>query len=68
MTPESMIHWDVGKEALECNDAVEIADLRIMVKRDGGDWATQLLYSNEILIEGRQRDITQAASFILSFH
>jgi hypothetical protein len=35
---------------------------------DGDSWATQLLYGDSSLIEGRQYNTTQKASFVPSFH
>ncbi|KAH6876181.1 hypothetical protein BKA58DRAFT_381182, partial [Alternaria rosae] len=62
MTPNSLAEERVKEKG------IGISALNMRVGWDGDSWATQLLYEDVPLIEGRQYKTTQKAGFALSFH
>lgn len=62
MTPNSLADERVKEEG------IDVSALNMKVAWDGVSWASQLLYDDIPLIEGRQYKTTQKAGYALSFH
>jgi len=61
MTPSSLADESVKEEG------IDISALNMRVGWDGESWATQLLYDNISLIEGREYNTTKKAGYAPSF-
>jgi len=62
MTPSSLADESAKEED------IDISALNMKIGWDGESWATQLLYDNISLIEGREYNITRKADYAPSFH
>ncbi|KAI4636952.1 hypothetical protein J4E93_010742 [Alternaria ventricosa] len=62
MTPNSLADERVKE------DGLDISALNMKIGWDGESWATQLLYDNISLIEGREYNTTKKAGYAPSFH
>jgi hypothetical protein len=62
-TPKSVMNDRDCKVA----NAIDVSNLDVRIHWGNGSWVTQLLYRNEVLLEGRQTNVEQEDGFFQSF-
>ncbi|KAH7083808.1 hypothetical protein FB567DRAFT_92379 [Paraphoma chrysanthemicola] len=68
-TPEPLTPTSMTSDADfdKPDSAFDVSYLKIRIKWEDDSWAAQLVYGNNVLLEGRQLDIEQELGFMQSF-